>query len=105
MAMCEKTFDLSKGKIYFFRVHNCSIYLQNEMQRVMDRAGGRAGRTGTEKLEWRTDRRDLSVLVKKISDTRYNSRVLRLRPSAECSNGARDLGMNSGCRGHWNDAC
>ena len=39
---------------------------------VVDRACGRVGRTGTEMLteilEWRTDRRDLSVLVKKITD-------------------------------------
>ena len=39
---------------------------------VVDRAGGRAGRTGTEMLEWRTDRRNLSVLVKKITGTWYN---------------------------------
>ena len=37
---------------------------------VVDRVGGRAGRTGTEKLEWRTDRRNLNVLVKKITDVR-----------------------------------
>ena len=36
----------------------------------MDRAGGRTGRTGAEMLEWRTDRRNLSVLVKKIIDLR-----------------------------------
>ena len=33
---------------------------------VVDRARDRAGRTGTEMLEWRTDRRNLSVLVKQI---------------------------------------
>ena len=37
-----------------------------------------AGRTGTamptEMLEWRTEMRDLSTLVKKITDTRYNTR-------------------------------
>ena len=40
---------------------------------VVGRARHRAGRTGTEMLtemvEWRTDLRNLSVLVKKITDT------------------------------------
>ena len=35
---------------------------------VVDRARDRAGRTGTEMLEWRTDRRNLSVMGKKITD-------------------------------------
>ena len=35
---------------------------------VVDRAGGHTGRPGAEILEWRTDRRNLSVLVKKITD-------------------------------------
>ena len=39
---------------------------------VVDRAHGRAGRTGTEMLtemlEWRTDRRGLSVLGNTITD-------------------------------------
>ena len=36
---------------------------------VVDRACGRTGRAGAEKmLEWRTDRRNLSVLVNKITD-------------------------------------
>ena len=47
---------------------------------VVDRGGGRDGRTGTEKLEWRTDRRDLSVLVKKITDTpEYSTEFLIAR--------------------------
>ena len=39
---------------------------------VVDRAHGRAGRTGTEMLtemlEWRTDRRNLSALGENITD-------------------------------------
>ena len=32
------------------------------------------------------------------------TRVLRLRPPAQCSSGAQNLGIISGCRGgHWND--
>ena len=34
---------------------------------VVDQAGGRTGRTGAEMLEWRSDRRNLSVLVKKVT--------------------------------------
>ena len=49
----------------------CCDVLTNEMQHYCRRGPG-AGRTGTEmftaKLEWRTDRRDLSVLVKNITD-------------------------------------
>ena len=35
---------------------------------VVDRAGARAGRAGAEMLEWRTDRRNLTVLVKIVTD-------------------------------------
>ena len=34
---------------------------------VVDRADGHTGRTGAEMLEWRSDRRNLSVLVKKVT--------------------------------------
>ena len=34
---------------------------------VVDRAAGRTGGTGAEMLEWRSDRRNLSVLVKKVT--------------------------------------
>ena len=39
----------------------------------MHRARGRAGRTGNEMMESRTDRKNLSVLVKKITGIRVMS--------------------------------
>ena len=76
MGMWERT--LSEGKIKFFRVRSVLTgYVLPKMKRVakmkcsaiVDAAGGRAGRTGTKKLERRTDRRNLSVLMKNITDT------------------------------------
>ena len=47
------------------------IFTEMKFSAVVDREGGSAGRTGTEKLKWRTDRRNLVVLVKQIYDMIY----------------------------------
>ena len=47
------------------------IFTEMKFSAVVDREGGSAGRTGTEKLKWRTDRRNLVVLVKQIYDIIY----------------------------------
>ena len=60
-----KGYQVRINKMEYIEKMKCSV--------VVGRARHRAGRTGTEMLtemvEWRTDLRNLSVLVKKITDT------------------------------------
>ena len=70
-----------KGTKCFERLHIDKMKCIGKMKcsAVVDRARGRAGRTGTEMLEWRTDRRNLSVLVKKTTDILWGTFFLRLQ--------------------------
>ena len=93
--MWERT--LSESKIKFLMVRSVlKGYVLTKMKRsdkmkcsaVVDRARDRAGRTGTEMLEWRTDRRNLSVLAKKITDIiciPYFLPICLISPSSSCS--------------------